>query len=96
MQLKGCPSIRTTPLAARKQRAVVCKASTYVPPSQKLGSTLLDALAGVTNCVPDIVPGGPVKASAATVNCSVISSILSSEQLGLKQAQVSKRFCSDS
>ena len=90
MQIKVCPSIRASrlPETRQRQRVIVCKATSYVPPSQKSGSTFLDALGSVSNCVPDTVPGGAVKASAATVNCSVISSILNSGQLGRKQAEV--------
>eukprot|EP00798_Chlamydomonas_sp_ICE-L_P021618 gene21618-28620_t len=77
--------VRTLP-EARRQR-IVCKATeAYVPPSQAASATAYASLSRLTQCVPDVFPGGPVKATAATINVAALSHILASESLGLKEA----------
>eukprot|EP00775_Hariotina_reticulata_P006335 gene6335-6569_t len=72
------------------RKATVCRASTEVwePPSTRTGANELQALARVTNVVPDtLMLESEVQPKAATVSSLLLSWILANEQLGVKPYQ---------
>lgn len=75
---------------ARPQRRVVVRAATtYQAPSTATGANELQALARLSNLVPDTLMGtSEVRPKAATVSSLLLSWVLANEQLGMKPYQV--------
>lgn len=93
-QRNQCAAWTTGARPHRVAPRIVCSTASYQAPSNVTAANTLQALARMSNVVPDsILLESSVPPKAVTVSSLLLSWILSNEQLGNKPYQVIQRFC---